>query len=124
MSKKLVSAICACIFVAAGGFCAIAYATINSKTPWWLVVFAAGIICAILSQIGVITREKKKAIKHKKIIGCICSSISMISVFIFLVFVMLNIMKNSWIIVVIGGILSFIIYTIDKGIQSDKESKK
>ena len=124
MSKKLVSAICACMFVAAGGFCAIAYAIGNSNAPWWLVIFAAGIICAILSQVGVITREKKKDIKHKKIIGCICSSISMISVFIFLTFMMLNIMKNSWIIILIGGIISFIIYTMDKAIQSDKKSKK
>ena len=124
MSKKLVGAICTCLFVVSAGVCAIGYAVGNSNIPWWLCIFAAGIICAILSQIGDITREKKKDTKHKKLIGCICSSISMLSVFVYLTLIMTIKFYNGWIIIVAAGIISYIIYTIDKAVQSDKKNKK
>lgn len=121
MSKKLVGAICTCIFIVCAGVCAIGYAVGNSNIPWWLFILAGGIISVILTQIGEITREKKKNFKHKKLIGCICSSISMISVFVYLTLIMMIKFYNGWIIIVIGGIISFIVYTIDKAIQSEKK---
>ena len=71
------------------------------------------------------TQEKKiKKKKHKKMIGCICSSISMISVFIFLLLLMLTKFNNSWIVIMIGGIISCIIYMLDNAIKEDKKGEK
>ena len=117
MNKKLVNAICACLFVISAGICSIGYAIGSSDAPWWLAVFAAGLLCAIISMIGDITREEDSEKKHSRIIGCICASISMISVFIFLTVLMFTNFPSSWIIVCVGGIISFVIYTFDKAMK-------
>ena len=113
MSKKLVETICGCIAIVAGTICALGYIFGNSANPWWLIIFAGGIAMAIVSLAGGITNENDLNEKHKKIIGCICASISMISVLIFLTLMMLTGNSNSWIAVFIGGVISGIIYMID-----------
>ena len=113
MNKKLVGSICGCISIITCSVCALGYIFGSSSHPWWLIVVAGGIACAIVSMIGEMTREDDSNKKHKKLIGCICASISMISVFIFLTLMMLTGNTNSWIAVFIGGIISGIIYMID-----------
>ena len=117
MNKKLVGTICACIAIVAGTACALGYALGNSANPWYLIVFAGGIACAITSMIGTATREEDENKKHQKIIGTICASISMISVLIFLTVMLLTGFNNSWIIVCVGGVISGIIYMIDNAIK-------
>jgi uncharacterized membrane protein YfcA len=113
MNKKMVGAICAIIMMISGGICTFGYVLGNSNDPWWLVAFAGGILCAIVSMALGAKYEKDKNKKHKAIIGCICASISMISVFAFLVVQIITAYENSWLIVFAGGILSGIIYMID-----------
>ena len=124
MSSKMMGSICGIIAIVSCGICSICYAVVNSTSPWWLIVLAGGILCAIISQIGAYTREENKEKKHKKMIGCICSSISMISVFIFLLLLMLTKFNNSWIVIMIGGIISCIIYMLDNAIKEDKKGEK
>ena len=122
MSKKLVSAICASLMVISAGVCMVGY-VLKDSGSWWLFIFGAGVICAIISMVGNFTREKDLVKKHQGLIGCICASISMISVFVFLV-LLLKGFNNSWIIVCIGGIISFVVYTLDKAIVSEKKDQK
>ena len=112
MSKKLVGAICACTMIICGGICAVGYAIGNSGFPWWLLVFVGGIACAVISMIGGITREQDPEKRGKKLIGCVCASVSMISVLIFLILTMLTQLKNSWIVVMVGGMASCIVYML------------
>jgi hypothetical protein len=120
MSKKLIGAICCSIMIISGGICSLGYVLGNSADPWWLVVFAGGIACAIAAMAGGISNEADKNKKSQKIIGCICASISMISVLVFLSVMMLSNFANSWIIVMIGGIASAVIYIIYNAIKKDK----
>lgn len=121
MSKKVVSTICICILVICCAICSIGYAVINSSFPWWLFVFAGGIICAIASMIVDITNEKDKTKRSKRFIGCICTSICMVSVFIFLAVMMLTNIQYSWIIVCVGGVASFVTYKIYDAVKNKKK---
>lgn len=55
MSKKLVGTICACTIMFCRGICSIGYVIGNSNFPWWLLLFASGIACAIISMVDAIT---------------------------------------------------------------------
>ncbi len=121
MNKKIISTICGIIFIVAGATCSILYAVGDSSKPRWLIIIGAGIICAILAQVGSIQREEDQTKKHKKLISWICSSISMISVFIFLILLIIMKINNSWIAVFVGGVISAIVYMID---NARKEEKK
>ena len=120
MSKKLTSTICGCTMMICGGICLVGYVMGNSGFPWWLLVFAGGIGCAIISMIGGITREKDQEKRSKKFISCICASISMLSVLIFLTLLMLTKLKNTWLIVVVGGIASGVTRLIYDAIKNKK----
>ena len=122
MSKKTTSIICVCTILLCFGICLIGSFVSHFILPWWLIAFAGGIICAIVSMVGDITREQKKSKKSKRIIGCICSSICMISVLAFLTVNTLTQMKNSWVIICIGGIASMITYFIYSAVK-DKKNK-
>ena len=124
MSSKLVGAICICILIVSAGICSIGYAVGNSGFPWWLIIVGGGIISAILAMAGTASREEDKEKKHMRIISCICASISMISVFVFLILMLVANIPNSWIAVFVGGILSGIIYIMDGALKKEKEEKK
>ena len=121
MSKKLVGAICACVMMICGGVCTIGYVIGNSNFPWWLFVFGGGVFCAIISMIGGITWEKDKEKKTKKLIGCICASVSMLSVVAFLVLIMLTKVQNSWIVLMVGGITSGVISVLYNAIKGNNK---
>ena len=121
MSKNLIGAICGSVAIISAGICSLGYALGNSNYPWWLVMVAGGIICAIVSMVSGINNEKNTEEKSKKLIGCICASISMISVFIFLAVMMLTKYENSWIIVFIGGIASGVTYMLYNAVKKDKK---
>ncbi len=121
MSKKMIQAISLAIIMITGGICAVGYAVGNSSFPWWLIPFAGVIAGVIFMMFGNVKEENDKDKKHKKMIGAVCASISMISVLIFIAVMMLTNFANSWIIVMIGGIASGIVYTIDNAMHSDKK---
>ncbi len=112
MSKKLIGAICACTMMICGSTCAIGYVVASSIFPWWLLVFMGGVACAIISMIGEIIREKNKEKRAKKLIGCICASINMLSVLTFLALLLLTKVQHSWIVVMVGAIVSAAIYLL------------
>ena len=119
MNKKVVSSICGIIFLIACGTCSVLYA-IGGTGHWWLIVVGAAIACGIITQIGNVVREKDAAKKHKTLIGCICSSICMLSVYAFLLVITLTNFEHSWLIVFLGGISSGIVSLIDSAINSAK----
>ena len=119
MSKKMTGTICATILIVSCAICSILYAIMDSSKPWWLIVFAGGVVSAIIAMISNYKREENKDKKHMLLISTICASISMLSVFIFLTVYILTKYSNSWIIVFIGGIISGIIYMIDNA-KKDK----
>lgn len=123
MGKKMTGTVCAIIFMVCGFTTGILYAVADSSKPWWLIALAAIVPCFILTQISAVKCEEKKDAKHKKLIGAICGTISITSVFIFVCIQSLTKFNNGWIIVCVGGILSAIIYMIDNARSEDKKTK-
>ena len=123
MNKKLVEAICFSILIISAGICTLGYVLGNSGNPWWLTIVAGGIACVIISMVGGITREKDQEKKSKGLISCICASISMISVLIFLVLLMTTEFTHSWIVIFIGGIASGVTYAIYNATKKENEEK-
>lgn len=120
MSKKMSGTICGIIMIVCGVICVIGYSVGNSDIPWWLLVFAGGIISAIISLIGSYQREKDSGKKRKALIGCISASISMTSVFIFLALTMMTNINNCWIILLVGGAISAIVSMLDSAKNDSK----
>ena len=118
MNKKMTGTICAILFMVFGFTTGILYAILDSNKPWWLIAFFAIIPCFILTQIDAVKSENDKMKKHKKLIGAICGSISIISVYLFLCIQIITKINNAWIIVCVGGIISAIIYMIDNAKNS------
>ena len=116
-NKKFVGAICVIILIVCSSICSLGYILGKSNFPWWLIIFAGGIVCGCLYLISDMLREEDKDKKHIKLMSCICSAISMVSVFTFLLVDILFKIQNSWIIVFIGGIVIGIITMIDRALK-------
>lgn len=123
MSKKLVNAISGCIIMVCAIGCVMGYVMGDSSQPWWLIMFAGVVICAMLTMFGNYSRAEKPDEKHKALIGAICASVSMLAVLIFLILMFLAKLPYSWIVVMVGGVLSGIIYKIDEAVRNDKKEK-
>ena len=74
MSKKLASAICCSVLVISCGICSLGYILGDSSHPWWLIVLAGGITCAIVSMANGVKEETDETKKSSKFIGTICAS--------------------------------------------------
>ena len=124
MSKKLASAICCSVLVISCGICSLGYILGDSSHPWWLIVLAGGITCAIVSMANGVKEETDETKKSSKFIGTICASISMISVLVFLVLMFVFNVEKGWIAVCIGGIVSLVTKLLYEAIKNNKDTKE